>query len=99
MSILHVIHWSLLDLLMISITCQSNLDLERSTKCTVAGLSSGYTALPGRSRTSMCSTTPGLLSIGKPRLNHSYGYASAQDQPGFTRAINQQFRQLVQYAG
>ena len=44
----------------------------------------------GRSRTSVCSTTPGLLSNGRSSSTHSYRYASSNDRPNCFASYNAQ---------
>ena len=53
----------------------------------------------GRSRTSMCFTTPGLLSNGRSFENHSYGYACSNDRPNCIASYAANSESFVQYAG
>ena len=53
----------------------------------------------GRSRTSMCSTTPGLLSNGRSFSNRSYRYAFSNDHPNCFASYSANSGSFVRYAG
>ena len=65
----------------------------------LSGFSLHLTSHFGRSRTSMCSTTPGLLSNGRSFKNHSYGYACLNDRPNCIASYSEKSGSFVQYAG